>query len=347
MKKIVTIFSIMATLLLFVACGGSKPAEGEQKKDGGETAQKTDAAKKVAIVYSTGGKGDKSFNDAAFRGLERAKKELGITFDEYEPKDPATEAKDALTKFAETGEYQLIIGVGFSMKDSVMAVAQQFPDQKFAIIDEKIENVPNIASLSFKEHEGSFLVGALAAMMSKSGTVGFVGGMESPLIQKFQAGFEQGAKYVNPNIKTLSVYIGGNSAFNDPASAKTKTETLIQQKADVVYHAAGASGQGVFQAAKEKNIYAIGVDSNQDGIVPGTILTSMMKYVDNAVFNEVKDTLEGKYQPTIHEFGIKEDGVGTTEFEFTKDKIGEENIKKLEQMKQDIKDGKIVVKPTL
>ena len=347
MKKIVTIFSIMATLLLFVACGGSKPAEGEQKKDGGETAQKTDAAKKVAIVYSTGGKGDKSFNDAAFRGLERAKKELGITFDEYEPKDPATEAKDALTKFAETGEYQLIIGVGFTMKDSVMAVAQQFPDQKFAIIDEKIENVPNIASLSFKEHEGSFLVGALAAMMSKSGTIGFVGGMESPLIQKFQAGFEQGAKYVNPNIKTLSVYIGGNSAFNDPASAKTKTETLIQQKADVVYHAAGASGQGVFQAAKEKNVYAIGVDSNQDGIVPGTILTSMMKYVDNAVFNEVKDTLEGKYQPTIQEFGIKEDGVGTTEFEFTKDKIGEENIKKLEQIKQDIKDGKIVVKPTL
>ncbi|BBM36433.1 BMP family lipoprotein [Pseudoleptotrichia goodfellowii] len=347
MKKIVTIFSIMATLLLFVACGGSKPAEGEQKKDGGETAQKTDAAKKVAIVYSTGGKGDKSFNDAAFRGLERAKKELGITFDEYEPKDPATEAKDALTKFAETGEYQLIIGVGFTMKDSVMAVAQQFPDQKFAIIDEKIENVPNIASLSFKEHEGSFLVGALAAMMSKSGTIGFVGGMESPLIQKFQAGFEQGAKYVNPNIKTLSVYIGGNSAFNDPASAKTKTETLIQQKADVVYHAAGASGQGVFQAAKEKNVYAIGVDSNQDGIAPGTILTSMMKYVDNAVFNEVKDTLEGKYQPTIQEFGIKEDGVGTTEFEFTKDKIGEENIKKLEQIKQDIKDGKIVVKPTL
>ena len=347
MKKIVTIFSIMATLLLFVACGGSKPAEGEQKKDGGETAQKADAAKKVAIVYSTGGKGDKSFNDAAFRGLERAKKELGITFDEYEPKDPATEAQDALTKFAETGEYQLIIGVGFTMKDSVMAVAQQFPDQKFAIIDEKIENVPNIASLSFKEHEGSFLVGALAAMMSKSGTIGFVGGMESPLIQKFQAGFEQGAKYVNPNIKTLSVYIGGNSAFNDPASAKTKTETLIQQKADVVYHAAGASGQGVFQAAKEKNVYAIGVDSNQDGIAPGTILTSMMKYVDNAVFNEVKDTLEGKYQPTIQEFGIKEDGVGTTEFEFTKDKIGEENIKKLEQIKQDIKDGKIVVKPTL
>ena len=241
----------------------------------------------------------------------------------------------------------MIISVGFTMKDSLLAVAQQFPDQKFAIIDEKIENVPNVASLSFKEHEGSFLVGALAAMMSKTGTIGFVGGMESPLIQKFQSGYIQGAKYVNPNIKILSVYIGGNNAWNDPASAKTKTETLIQQKADVVYHAAGASGQGVFQATKEKNVYAIGVDSNQDGIAPGTILTSMMKYVDNAVFNEIKDTLEGKYQPIIQEFGIKEDGVGTTEFEFTKDKIGEENIKKLEQIKQDIKDGKIVVKPTL
>jgi len=347
MKRIVTIFSIMAALLLFVACGGSKPAEGEQKKDDGQQTAQKDAGKKVAIVYSTGGKGDKSFNDAAFRGLERAKKELGITFDEYEPKDPATEAKDALTKFAETGEYDLIISVGFTMKDSLLAVAQQFPDQKFAIIDEKIENVPNVASLSFKEDEGSFLVGALAAMMSKTGTIGFVGGMESPLIQKFQSGYIQGAKYVNPNIKILSVYIGGNNAWNDPASAKTKTETLIQQKADVVYHAAGASGQGVFQATKEKNVYAIGVDSNQDGIAPGTILTSMMKYVDNAVFNEIKDTLEGKYQPIIQEFGIKEDGVGTTEFEFTKDKIGEENIKKLEQIKQDIKDGKIVVKPTL
>ena len=208
--------------------------------------------------------------------VEKAKAELGIKFSEYEPKNAESEAKEALEKFAETGEYDLIIGVGFTMKESVMAAATAYPDQKFAIVDETITGLPNVTSLTFKEHEGSFLVGALAAMMSKTGTVGFIGGMENPVIQKFEAGFVQGAKYINPNIKVLTVYIGGSNAFNDPASAKTKTETLIQQKADVVYHAAGGSGAGVFQAAKEKNVYAIGVDSDQDDIVPGTILTSMM-----------------------------------------------------------------------
>ena len=346
MKRLVTIFSIMATLLLFVACGGSKPATGEQKTDGQGQTGTTEAKKSVAIVYSTGGKGDKSFNDAAFRGLELAQKELGITFKEYEPKDATAEAKDILTQFAETSEFELIIGVGFTMKDSVVAVAEAFPDQKFAIIDEEI-NLPNVESLKFKEHEGSFLVGALAAMMSKTGTVGYVGGMESPLIQRFQTGYEQGAKYINPNIKIVSVYVGGSNPFNDPASAKSKTETLIQQGADVVYHAAGASGAGMFQAAKEKNIYSIGVDSNQDSIVPGLVLTSMMKYVDTAVFNSVKSVLDGKFEAKVREFGIAENGVGTTEFEFTRDKIGEENIKKLDQIKQEIKDGKIVVKPTL
>ena len=252
-----------------------------------------------------------------------------------------------MEKFAETGEYDLIIGVGFTMKESVIAAATAYPDQKFAIVDETITGLPNVTSLTFKEHEGSFLVGALAAMMSKTGTVGFIGGMENPVIQKFEAGFAQGAKYINPDIKVLSVYIGGSNAFNDPASAKTKTETLIQQKADVVYHAAGGSGAGVFQAAKEKNVYAIGVDSDQDDIVPGTILTSMMKYVDVATFNIVKDTLEGKYTNEHHEYGVKENGVGTTNFKNTKDKIGEENIKKLDQIKQDISDGKITVSPTV
>ncbi len=251
-----------------------------------------------------------------------------------------------MSQFAESGEFEIIIGVGFTMKDSVISVAESFPNQKFAIIDEEV-NLPNVASLKFKEHEGSFLVGSLAAMMSKTGTIGFVGAMESPIIQKFHAGYEQGAKYVNPNIKIASVYIGGANAFNDPASAKTKTETLIQQGADVVYHAAGASGAGVFQSAKEKNIYAIGVDSNQDDIVPGLVLTSMMKYVDIAVFDIVKEVTDGKFEARIQEFGIKENGVGTTDFEFTKDKIGEENIKKLNQIKEEIKNGKVVVKPTL
>ena len=232
------------------------------------------------------------------------------------------------------------------MKDAVTAVATAFPDQKFAIVDEQVD-LPNVASLKFKEHEGSFLVGALAAMMSKTNTVGFVGALELPVIQKFQAGFEQGAKYVNPNIKTLSVYLGGANPFNDPASAKAKTETLIQQGADVIYHAAGGSGNGMFQAVKEKGVFAIGVDSNQDDIIPGFVLTSMLKNVDTAIFNTVKSVLDGKFEAKVQEFGINENGVGTTDFKLTKDKIGEENIKKLEQIKEDIKAGKIQVKPTL
>ena len=184
-------------------------------------------------------------------------------------------------------------------------------------------------------------------MMDKTGTIGFVGANESELINRFYAGYEQGAKYIKPEIKVLPVYIGGNNSFNDQASAKAKTETLIQQGADVIYHAAGASGLGVFQAVKEKNVYGIGVDSNQDNLYPGIILTSMMKYVDNAVFDVVKSTIDGKFEAKLQVFGIKENGVGTTNFEFTKDKIGEENIKRLEQIKQDIKDGKIQVKSTL
>ena len=343
MKKIVTIFSVIFALMLVVACG-NKPATGEQVKDGKTSADATNSKKAVAVVYSTGGKGDKSFNDATFRGLEKAQKELGITFKEYEPKDPSTEAKNALTQFAESGEFDLIIAVGYSMKDSLVAVAQAFPDQKFAIIDETVNGLPNVASILFKEQEGSFLVGALAGMMDKTGSIGFVGANESELIKRFYAGYTQGAKYVKPDIKVLPVYIGGTNSFNDQASAKAKTETLIQQGADVIYHAAGASGLGVFQAVKEKNIYGIGVDSDQDGLYPGTILTSMLKYVDNATFDVIKAAVEGKFEAKLQTFGIKENGVGTTNFEFTKDKIGEENLKKLEQIKQDIKDGKIVVK---
>ena len=184
-------------------------------------------------------------------------------------------------------------------------------------------------------------------MMDKTGSVGFVGANESDLIKRFYAGYAQGAKYIKPDIKVLPVYIGGNNSFNDQASAKAKTETLIQQGADVIYHAAGASGLGVFQAVKEKNVYGIGVDSNQDSLYPGVILTSMVKYVDNTVFDTIKSVIDGKFEAKVQTFGIKENGVGTTDFEFTKDKIGEENIKRLEQIKQDIKDGKIQVKPAL
>jgi basic membrane protein A len=343
MKKIIIMLSVLATLLFVVSCGSkeaAKPAEGKTE------AKAPAGALKVGIVYSTGGKGDKSFNDSAFRGLERAQKELGITFSEYEPKDAGAESLNQLRQYAESGEYGLIIAVGFSMKDSLIAVAKEFPEQKFAIIDERVTDMPNVASLNFKEEEGSFLMGAVAAMMSKTNTIGFVGAIEVPLIKKFEAGFIQGAKYVKPDIKEIGIYVGGSNAFGDAAAGKAKAETLIQQKADVIYHAAGGTGLGVFQAAKEKGIYAIGVDSNQDNIAPGVILTSMMKNVDVAVFNLIKEVTGGTFKAQVYEFGIKENGVGATQFEFTKDKIGAENLKKLDEIKAKIVSGEIKVSPT-
>lgn len=335
MKKFFAIVASLLMLLFVVACGGEKT---EQK----DTAA-TESGKKIAIVLSTGGLGDKSFNDSADRGLRRAAEELGISYDYYEPKDPSAETQNQLSTYAEKGDYDLIIAVGFTAKDATVAVAKEFPEQKFAIIDETIEGMDNVVSIMFKEQEGSFLVGALAAMMTKTNTIGFVGGVEAPVIQRFESGYYQGAKYINPDINVISVFINGSNPFNDPVAAKTLTETLVQKKADIVFHAAGGSGAGVFQAAKEKGIYAIGVDSNQDDVEKGTILTSMVKYVDNSVFEEVKETLAGNFKPGIKYFGIKENGVGTTDFEFTKDVIGQEKIDKLAEISKGIADGKISV----
>ena len=345
MKKILLVLTL--SLLFLVSCGKKTeeaPADGTAETKTETAAPASDM--KVAIVYSTGGLGDDSFNDAAKRGLEEAKAKLGITYDEYEPKDPSAEAENQLRTYAESGQYSLIIATGFSMKDALLIVAKEFPDQKFAIIDERIEGQPNVASLSFKEHEGSFLAGALAAMMSKSDVIGYVGGAESPLIQKFEVGYVQGAKYVKPDIKVIVVYVGGTNAFNDPASAKVKAGALIDQGADVIYHASGASGSGVFQAAKDKGIYAIGVDSNQDALVKGTILTSMIKKVDTAVFNSVKEVADGKFEGKVYQYGLKEDGLGITDCEFTKEIIGQENLDKLDEIKGKIVAGEIVVSPT-
>lgn len=299
-------------------------------------------AKKVGIVLSIGGLGDKSFNDSAYRGLEQARKELGIEFKYVEPASPA-EDEQYLRQFAEAG-YDLVIGTGFLMADSVKKVAEEYPDLKFAIIDSVID-LPNVASLVFKEHEGSFLVGALAGLMTKSNVVGFVGGMDIPLIRKFQSGYIQGVKYVNPNAKILAVYTSGSSnPFNDPVAGKENALSLIGQGADVVYHAAGGTGMGVIEAAKQKGVFAIGVDSNQDGVAPGTVLTSMIKKVDRAVFETTKAISENNFKSGMNVFGVAEDGVGTTDYEFSKDIIGQTNIDKINQIREDIKSGKIVVK---
>ncbi len=329
MKRFLTLLALLAMVLL-TACGGKK----EEAAPAPEVA--AEKPLKVGIVLSSGGLGDKSFNDSAYRGLENAKKDLGIEFKYVEPAYPS---EGYLREYAEAG-YDLVIATGFLMKDATEKVAKDFPDVKFALIDE-VSTLPNVSSLVFAEDQGSFLVGALAAMMSKTGSVGFVGGMEIPLIQKFQKGYEMGAKYVNPNIKLGSLYTSGSNPFNDPVRGKENALSLIKQGADVVYHAAGGTGIGVIEAAKEAKVFAIGVDSNQDGIAQGTVLTSMMKYVDVAVYNAVKAVKEGTFKGGEQRFGVKEGGVGTTEFEFTKDAIGADNLAKLEAIKKDIIDGKI------
>lgn len=295
---------------------------------------------RVGIVLSTGGLGDKSFNDSAYKGLEKAKEDLGIEFKYVEPASPA-EDEEFLRQYADA-DYDLIIATGFQMTEAAKAVAADYPDLKFAMIDDVID-LPNVKSLTFKEEEGSFLVGALAAMMSKTGTIGFVGGMENPLIKKFQVGYEQGAKYVNPKIKVLSVYTTGPNPFNDPVRGKENAISEINQGADVVYHAAGGTGIGVIDAAKEKGVYAIGVDSDQDGVAPGTVLTSMIKRVDVAVYDTVKSVKDGDFKPGLTVYGVAENGVGMTDFKFTKEKIGAEKIAKLDEIAKKIADKEIIV----
>lgn len=332
MKKLFSGLVVLTSLLL-AACGGAKEEKAAVKDEKSEV--------KVGIVMSTGGLGDKSFNDSAYRGLEMAKKELGVEFKYVEPSSSA-EDEQFLREYAEAN-YNLIIATGFQMRDAAEKVAKDYPNIKFAMIDDVV-NESNTRSLLFKENEGSFLMGAVAAMMSKTGTVSFVGGMQVPLIEKFARGFDQGAKYVNPDIKVLNVYVGGQNPFNDPVRGKEAALSQIKAGSDVVYHAAGATGIGAIEAAKESGVYAIGVDSNQDDVAKGVVLTSMLKNVDVAVFDTVKAVKEGTFQSGTHEFGIKENGVGSTEFEFTKDIIGESNIKKLDEIKAKIQSGEIVVK---
>lgn len=324
MKKLFLLMLAMTTLFL-TACGGKEATTEEVV-----TEEKT---LNVGIVLSVGGLGDKSFNDSAYRGLEMAHEELGINYKYVEPASPA-EDEQYLREFAEN-DYDLVVGVGFLMRDALNQVATDFPEVKFALIDETVE-LPNVSSLLFAEDEGSFLVGALAAMMSETGTVGFVGGMEVPLIQRFEKGFEDGAKYVNPDIKSLVLYTSGPNPFNDPVRGKENALSLIKQGADVVYHASGGTGIGVIDAAKQAGVYAIGVDSNQDAVAEGTVLTSMIKNVDIAVYNTVKDVMAGEFKSGINVLGVAEEGVGTTDFIFTKDVIGEENLNKLEDIREKI-----------
>ncbi|MEQ1722939.1 MAG: BMP family ABC transporter substrate-binding protein [Pseudobdellovibrio sp.] len=262
---------------------------------------------KVGLVLDKGGKDDKSFNSSAYEGATKAQKELGIELKYVEATD--NNSLEVLHRNFAQKKYDLIIGIGFAQTDAIKKVAALFPQTQFAIVDGEIK-ADNVRSLLFEEHEGSFLVGAAAAMKSKTGVVGFIGGMDIPMIRRFQKGFEAGVKYVNPKATVINNYIGvTGEAWNNPAKAKEMALSQAGKKADVIFHAAGASGSGLFDAAAEKKIFAIGVDSNQNWMKPGVVLTSMLKRVDVAVFDTIKASIDKKFKAGVVRFGLKNSGV--------------------------------------
>ena len=296
---------------------------------------------KPALVYDLGGKFDKSFNQAAYEGAERFKAETGIEYQDFEIQNDS-QREQAFRKFARDG-YNPVIGTGFSMEAAMKKVAAEFPDTQFAIID-MVVDLPNVRSIVFKEEEGSYLVGVLAAMASKSGKVGFVGGMDIPLIRKFACGYVQGVKSVNPDIQVFQNMTGDTgAAWNDPVKGGELAKAQIEQGADVVYHAAGGTGIGVLQAAADAGKLGIGVDSNQNYLQPGHVLTSMMKRVDVAVYNAFQDTKDDKFTGGLNLLGLKEGGVDYAMDDNNKDLVTPEMKAAAEQAKADIISGKIQV----
>jgi len=261
-----------------------------------------------AVVFDMGGKFDKSFNQGVHDGVERFKTESGIEYREFEVTNE-TQREQAIRRMAQRGANP-ILGVGFAQAGPMESVAKEFPDTKFTLIDGVVD-LPNVQSVVFKEQEGSFLVGLLAAMASKNNAVGFVGGMDIPLIRRFACGFEQGAKHADAAVDVIQNMTGTTpSAWNDPGRGSELAKGQFDRGVDVIYAAAGGTGIGVYQAAKDGGKLAIGVDSNQNYLHPGTMLTSMLKRVDVAAYNAFNEAMNGTWEPGMKVLGLAEDGVG-------------------------------------
>ncbi|MBT8416080.1 MAG: BMP family ABC transporter substrate-binding protein [Silicimonas sp.] len=294
-----------------------------------------------ALMYDMGGKFDKSFNEAAYNGAKRWAEETGQNYQEIEVTAEAQRVQFA-TRLAEAG-YNPIVVLGFANAATMEEVAPKYPDTKFAIIDVNWLDIPNLQQISFAEHEGSYLVGMLAAMASENDTVGFIGGMDVPLIRHFACGYAQGAKAVNPDVKVVANMTGTTpAAWNDPVKGGELTKSQISQGADVVYAAAGGTGVGVLQAAADGDILSIGVDSNQNYLHPGKVLTSMLKRVDNAVY-DVFAAGEDGFEPGVHVMGLDNDGVGYAVDEFNEMLITDEMRAAVDEARQKIIDGEIEV----
>lgn len=296
---------------------------------------------KAAIIYDLGGKFDRSFNEAAYKGAEMFRQETGIAYRDFEPTNEA-QFEQALRRFARRGN-DLVVAVGISYAVPMRNVAREFPDQRFVVIDARVE-APNVQAILFKEHEGSYLVGILAAMSSKSGTIGFIGGMDIPLIRRFALGYREGAQSVTPGIKILENMVGTTgAAWNDPIKGGELARSQFSRGADVIFAAAGPTGLGVIQVARDEKRLAIGVDSNQNHIQPGYVLTSMLKRVDLAVYRALMAALDGSWTSGVEVLGLAENGVDYALDEHNAALISKEMRAAVEAAKKAIISGRIVV----
>jgi basic membrane protein A len=334
-KLLVLVAMVSLLALCFSACNRGYAADDHSKIH-------------VGIVFDIGGKDDRSFNAAAWQGVQRAAKDLPIVLRDIEPGTPNA-IEPAMRAFAERN-YDLIIGVGFAQAPIMEQVAKDYPNIHFAIID-GVSELPNVASLVFKEQEGSYLVGILAAKASQTGTIGFLGGMDIGLIHRFEKGYEEGAKSVNPNIRVIQNYVGvTDGAWNNPGKGKELSLAQIGKGADVIFTAAGNSGLGAFDAVEQQGTrngrathFVIGVDSNQNMVKPGFVLTSMVKRVDNAVYNIVQEVVNHSFSPGLHVFGLDKDGVGYAMDSNNQNLVTPESIQLAEEAKKKIIDGQIKV----
>lgn len=354
-KRILALFTALMLVGLLAACGGSTSGQSSSTSATSQTSGSASSATpatdfKAGIIFTEAGLGGQSFNDLAYEGMKRAEAELGITFDYVEPKSVSDE-EIVQDEMAASGEYGIIICVGAEQVDALSKVAPRYPDQKFALIDATLE-LDNVACFVSKEQEGCFLAGALAVlakqekvsdMLGDSKTIGVMCGVDNPLLNKFAAGYMAGAKYIDPEYTVLVDYVGG---FSDPTTAKNIATTFHGKGADVIFHAAGASGMGMFQAAEEEGFLAIGVNLNQNSVAPDYIMASMMKRVDSSAYYAVESAMNGTFEAGIKVMGLADDGVGL-DMDGSNINLPESVITQLEELKAKVISGEIVVPETL
>lgn len=363
-RRFMTLISAAVLVGMLTACGNSNSQTAAETTTAGAAANTTETTAagtqaaapeangdfKVGVIFTEAGLGGQSFNDLAFEGVKKAAAELGIKYDYVEPKSVSDE-EIVQDEMASSGEYGIIICVGSEQIDALTKVAPRYPEQKFALIDAVLE-LDNVACFTSKEQEGCFLAGALAVLVKQeqvsdlageSKTIGIMCGVDNALLNKFSAGYKAGALYVDPEYTVLIDYVGG---FSDPTTAKNIATTFHDKGADVIFHAAGASGMGMFQAAQEQGFMAIGVNLNQNNVAPDYIVASMMKRVDSSAYYAIESTMNGNFEAGVKIMGVSDDGVGL-DMDGSNIAIPDSVLSKLDELKAFIASGELVVPETL